>query len=329
MPARDALPFGRGAAGVAVGDLQRRLQAAGFGNDDEVGIFGPGTEQAVRRFQEARGLRIDGRCGEQTWASLVEAGWRLGDRFLYLRRPMLRGDDVADLQARLGSLGFHQGRVDGIFGPDSAAAVREFQRNTGLVADAIYGRDTDAALARLSPRAGGTALVGDVRERVAQAQQPRRLGDRRVVVGETGGLDALATAIARTLRAAGAEVTVLHHPDGSAQANEANHFGADCYLGVQLRDEAGCTASYFGTTRWESPGGRSLAKLVADEVAGDGPLVGAGRAQAMAVPVLRETRMPAVVCEVGPPSLVVSTLAELADRLGRAVTRWAEGPLEA
>lgn len=326
MPAEDGLPLGRGTTGVAVGDLQRRLTAAGFPTDDEIGVYGPGTEQAVRRFQEDRGLNVDGACGEQTWASLVEAGWRLGDRFLYLRRPMLRGDDVADLQARLGSLGFHHGRVDGIFGPDSASAVREFQRNTGLVADAIFGKDTATTLVRLSARAGGTALVGDVRERVERDQQPRRLNGRRVVVGETGGLDALANAIARALRDAGAVVAVHHHPDGSVQASEANAFAADCYLGVHLRAEAGCTASYFGTPRWESPGGRALAKLVADEVAGDGPTQGSADARPMAVPVLRETRMPAVICEVGPPPQVVSNLASLAERLGRAVTRWAEAP---
>jgi N-acetylmuramoyl-L-alanine amidase len=329
VPAEDGLPLVRGATGVAVGDLQRRLQAAGFVVDDEVGVYGPATEAAVHRFQQDRGLNADGTCGNQTWASLVEAGWRLGDRFLYLRRPMLRGDDVADLQARLGSLGFHHGRVDGIFGPDSADAVREFQRNTGLVADAIYGRDTNAALARLSARASATALVGDVRDRVARDEQPRQLSGRRVVVGETGGLDALATAVARTLTAAGAVVAVLHHPDGSVQATEANQFAADCYLGVHLRDDAGCTASYFGTARWESPGGRALAKLVADEVAADGPLVGVGEARAMTVPVLRETRMPAVICEVGPPPRVVSGLADLAERLGRAIGRWAEAPSEA
>ena len=94
--------------------------------------FGAGTEAAVRAFQEPRGLRVDGICGDETWASLVEAGYRLGDRLLYHRAPMLRGDDVAELQRLLGGLGFDAGRVDGIFGPDTAAALVEFQRNAGL-----------------------------------------------------------------------------------------------------------------------------------------------------------------------------------------------------
>lgn len=321
-----SLPLLRGATGPAVGDLQRRLHAAGFGVEDDSGVYGLPTEQAVRDFQSDRGLRVDGVCGAQTWSSLVEAGWRLGDRFLYLRRPMLRGDDVADLQARLGALGFHHGRVDGIFGPDSSAAVREFQRNTGLVTDGIFGQDTATALARLSSKAAGSSPVGDVREQEALAQRPRRLQGRKIVVGQTGGLDALATAVSRTLKAAGAKVTVLHHPDGSAQAAEANAYEADLYVGVHLQPGAGCSACYFGTTRWESQSGRSLAELVVQELDGTAPLLGGeGSARPMTLPILRETRMPAVVCEVGPPSQVVAQLATLAGALGRAVTAWVEG----
>ena len=70
----------------------------------------------MRPFQEHRGLRSDGVCGPQTWSALVEAGRVLGDRLLYYRNPMLRGDDVATLQRQLGALGFDAGRVDGIFG---------------------------------------------------------------------------------------------------------------------------------------------------------------------------------------------------------------------
>ena len=72
-------------------------------------------------------------------AALVEAGYRLGDRSLYLHSPMMRGDDVADLQLRLGGLGFDAGRIDGVFGPDSARALLDFQRNTGLATDGIAG----------------------------------------------------------------------------------------------------------------------------------------------------------------------------------------------
>src|SRR5204862_264478 len=78
----------QGATGEAVRDLQSRLGAAGHDSSaDRQGVYGPATEAAVRSFQERRGLRVDGICGPQTWGSVVEAGYRLGDRLLYHTSP--------------------------------------------------------------------------------------------------------------------------------------------------------------------------------------------------------------------------------------------------
>ena len=43
----------------------------------------------------------------------------------------------------------------------------------------------------------------------------------------------------------------------------------------------------------------------------------------MAIPVLRETRMPAVVCELGPPALVVERGGALATAFCQAFAHWA------
>ena len=39
---------------------------------DEDGIFGSGTYDAVRDYQESRGLGVDGIVGSQTWAQLLK-----------------------------------------------------------------------------------------------------------------------------------------------------------------------------------------------------------------------------------------------------------------
>ena len=79
----------RGSRGEAVRDLQLRLKGVGHDpSGDEPGQFHAATEDAVRAFQAARGLAIDGICGRETWAALVESGFSLGDRMLYARRPM-------------------------------------------------------------------------------------------------------------------------------------------------------------------------------------------------------------------------------------------------
>ena len=178
----------------------------------------------------------DGECGPHTWAALIEADFRLGDRMLYLRSPMTRGDDITDLQQRLGSLGFDAGYVDGIFGPDTESAVRNFQANQGLTPDGVVGPDTVMALGRLAGRRSGEKTIAEVRE-TERLRSQHGLQGRRIVVGETGGIAALIDTLARRLRADGAEVLTLHQPDLSAQAKTANEWDGAVYLGVTLAAE--------------------------------------------------------------------------------------------
>jgi N-acetylmuramoyl-L-alanine amidase len=307
--------------GEDVRDLQSRLGAAGHDSGpDGPGRYGAATEAAVRAFQERRGLRVDGICGPQTWGSLVEAGYQLGDRLLYHTSPPLRGDDVADLQRRLGALGFDAGRVDGIFGEDTQRAVLEFQRNAGITGDAVFGPATLAVLTRVRARSEDPIPVAGVREREALRRSPRTLQDRRVVVGQTGGLDALADAVVRALAETGAQAIPLHHPEGSAQAQQANGVGADVFVGLGAAD-SGCFTAYYAAHRFESQGGRRLAECIQEQVP---PVLGADPRPpvGMALPVLRETRMPAVLCELGPPAALVGKGADLAYAFTRALECW-------
>lgn len=62
------------------------------------------------------------------------------------------GETVRQIQSRLAEWGYFSGAVDGIYGSQTAAAVRLFQQNNGLTADGIAG---DATLAQLGISAGG------------------------------------------------------------------------------------------------------------------------------------------------------------------------------
>lgn len=319
-----ALPLAPGDSGNGVADLQARLSALGIDVlPDLAGDFGPGTRAAVEAFQHLRGLRVDGTCGLQTWAALVEAGYNLGDRFLYRRGPMFRGDDVAELQRRLSALGFDTGRVDGIFGDRTALALGEFQRNLGLPVDGILGAETLSELQRVMPRRELSDLVSAVRDRDRLRHLPKTLLGRRIAVGEEGGLDALASAVRRGLHRSGANAVSVLHPDGSAQAGAANAAGAEVYLGLRLDPSiARCSTSHYSGYRYESAGGRRLAEILqarVPQVLGlqASPPVG------MTLPVLRETRMPAVVCELGPASLVAERTPVIAHALVEALTEWA------
>jgi N-acetylmuramoyl-L-alanine amidase len=309
-----------------VRDVQRRLQGLGLDiPGDELGTYGSPTEAAVHAFQHRRGLREDGICGRQTWSALVEAGFELGDRMLYRAGRMLRGDDVAELQRRLSGLGFDTGKVDGIFGAQTEHGLIEFQRNAGLTVDGICGPATVRSLRQLGDRGQPVAAV---REREALRSRPPTLEGRRVAVAEQGGLDALAAAVQRQVAARGGEVTVLHHPDGAELAALANALDAEVFVGLHLAASAeGCTTSYYQGLGGASPGGRRLAELTQCAVPPARGVKDAG-VKGMSIPVLRETRMPAVVCELGPAHGVVEHSAEIARAIADALSAWASAPTD-
>lgn len=284
----------RGDGGEPVRDLQQRLSRLGLSADDELGEFGDATEQAVRIFQEQRGLRIDGLCGPQTWSALVESGFHLGDRLLYHRQPMLRGDDIAQLQQRLNALGFDAGREDGILGKQTADALREFQRNAGVAVDGIAGPETIAALARLG--APGTVSVATVRERES-LRFGRPLAGSRIYLSTTPGLEVLGTVVERGLLEYGASVVLdVATLDDSDVAASANRFEADVALALRLGDSDACRCTFFATPTFRSEAGYRLACSIQHELR-DVITATASEPCAKTYPLLRETRMAAVVCE--------------------------------
>jgi len=308
----------------AVRDVQRRLIALDYtivaGELD--GRFGDATLAAIRSFQERRGLVVDGLVGDETWRELVEASWRLGDRTLYLRAPPLRGDDVRALQERLGELGFDVGRVDGIFGPRTAGALREFQTNYGIPGDAIVGRSTLRALAGL-PALGGVMSAASVREREALRRFGPGIAGLHVVVdpghgGEDTGFagpggareSVVAFAIARRLEAVLSASGVIVYPTREAdqsptdsqRASLANALGADLFLAIHTAGSSdagssGAVTYFFGHERFRSEAGARLAECLHASTVSLG--FGDAGTHAKQYAVLRETRMPAVQIEPG------------------------------
>jgi N-acetylmuramoyl-L-alanine amidase len=321
-----------GARGADVHDIQRRLVAAGYQIDPAEfdGLYGPSTEKAVRRFQSARSIGCDGIVGPETWDHLVETGYRIGDRTLYLRFPYFRGDDVRELQRKLNALGFDASREDGIFGERTDRAAREFQLNTGAEADGIVGPDTFEAFGRLrpDPEAASRAIV---REAASLREGRSLIGAVIAIDGGHGMADpgaagpggseeadiafTLAEELAEELARRGAQPLLLRtrheDPTASERAKAANASGAVACLSMHMNSgeagERGSTCTYFGTDRTHSPAGMRLARLIQEELGTRMGLLDRGT-KPMAITLLRETKMPAVQVE---PCFITSPEEEL------------------
>lgn len=280
-------------------------------------------------FQAQRGLHEHGVCDEATWLALVEASWRLGDRPLKLVAPNLRGDDVSTLQSQLGRLGFDCGRVDGIFGTLTARALEDFQRNCGLDVDGVCGAATARALDINSSRTGSGPGVATIRELEQLGNVSATLRGLRVVVGQFGGLSALTRSVAQELRSRGAKVIAVDEFDPSLQAAAANRHAANVYMGFEAHATSRATIAYYSTdvdgTGFHSAGGRALACRLSESLDTAGVLDPA-RTAGMRLPVLRETRMTAVVCSLGPVQRVTDAAAAITDAVVVAMVAWIESP---
>jgi N-acetylmuramoyl-L-alanine amidase len=275
---------------------------------------------AVRTFQQARGLHEVGACDDETWSALVEASWTLGDRLLFLTSPNLRGDDVGTLQSLLARLGFDCGKIDGIFGPLTADALREVQANLGVVTDGTCGPETLQLISRISSQSGTGPGVSTLRDQ--ELRSPGSLASCRVVLGHFGGLSPLTRALARELRQHAATVMTLDEPDVNTQAQATNQFAGDVYIGFESSPDPCSVIHFYQVPTFESAPGRALAEGIAQRLAGIGglgpPLVTGKR-----LPILRETKMPAVLCIVGPARSVADATNSISTAVLDALERWA------
>lgn len=327
-----------GDRGQEIVDIQSRLVELGALIDGAEldGTFGSTTERAVRWFQRDRMLRVDGLVGPDTWEQLVEAGWCLGDRTLYLRAPMFRGDDVRELQRKLNALGFDSGKEDGLYGTRTDVALRQFQRNVGDEPDGIVGPHTLGVLRRMRPleAAASRALVREQEElTVTRGPIEGRVIAIDVGVGPATDHDVyrrVAVALVAELQSLGADPRLLMLADEAAapsdRARLANEAGAAACITLDAGTHedggsAGPVCSYFGSRTTHSPAGMALAKLILEEL--ESELEIPGHLRPLTIAQLRETRMPAVQIEplTGTSEAQRSLIddPDLPRRIGRAV----------
>ena len=121
--------------------LQRMLNDSSFyfGNMD--GKFGPATETAVIKFQEANNLIDDGIVGPATWAKLEYNSIEILDKYPDLQLNST-GNYVSILQNQLKLLDFFAGTITGSFSQDTEDAVKAFQSANNLEPNGIVDKNT-------------------------------------------------------------------------------------------------------------------------------------------------------------------------------------------
>src|SRR6201999_1096909 len=94
----------KGSNDPAVRDLQEALKALGHDPGPVDGVFGSRTESAVRAFQQAREITVDGVVGRVAWINVDEA-----DQSHPVLKTGATGLPVRRLQSRMSAVGFDTG----------------------------------------------------------------------------------------------------------------------------------------------------------------------------------------------------------------------------
>jgi N-acetylmuramoyl-L-alanine amidase len=270
------------------------------------------SESEIRSFQQARGLSVTGLVDEVTARALEEARWKLGDRSLYLQEsPLMHGDDVAALQSRLTEMGFDCGRVDGIYGPRTELAVKDFQKSVGATVDGKCGPATIIALIRLTKIVSGGA-PSILRESANQKNRGPALADKTIVLNPDGDDPLVYDVAVRTegrLLALGASVFLTrgekNNPSESERIAFTNNSNADLMISLHedsyKNENAHGAATYFYGS--EAHGvhsivGERFASLVQREICARTDFANC-RTHAMTWDLLRLTKAPAVRIDLG------------------------------
>ena len=169
-PAYDILRPGDGGDAVAL--LQERLIVLNYLSGTADGNYGEQTKKAVRAFQKANGLTVDGTAGAETQAMLYSTNAIAAEEATpaptSTPKPSAKanatatpapekntsntlkkgdkGDEVKSLQTKLIELGYLTGKADGVYGTKTYEAVVAFQQANKLSADGIAGSKTQTKL---------------------------------------------------------------------------------------------------------------------------------------------------------------------------------------
>ncbi|MBM7635026.1 peptidoglycan-binding protein [Geomicrobium sediminis] len=207
--------------------LQETLIDKGYLNESEVtGEYDSTTTDAVQAYQSDFNLLSDGIAGTQTLGAL--AALSLEDE----------GELVEDLQSKLQNKGFDPVYVDGIFGPRTEEAVRDFQSAAGISVDGIAGPDTFGQLMYNDAPVANNNRSEE--EPVAKEEEPAEETQSEETVASESTEPTESTESSSSESASSSNES----PEGTTMTMEATAYTADCEgcsgitaTGIDLRND--------------------------------------------------------------------------------------------
>lgn len=152
----------KGSTGTSVKNIQIKLINEGYLNSKATGYYGNLTKEAIMKFQAKNGLKVDGIAGNATQNALQKIGTSI---LANTTKTKDNPDKIKEIQTALKNLNFYKGKIDGISGPLTDMAIKNFQKSKGLVVDGIVGTKTLAALFNEDQKIASTEQNNEVASR--------------------------------------------------------------------------------------------------------------------------------------------------------------------
>lgn len=134
--------YAEGNRGTVIVSLQKKLNKLGYLSGSIDGVYGTDTVQAVKKLQKKYNIPLSGAVDEATWKILsdTEKKKKVGTAPIYAKGD--RGNNIEWLQKKLKMIEYLDGEIDGIYGEDTARAVKSFQVDEGLSDTGAVDKET-------------------------------------------------------------------------------------------------------------------------------------------------------------------------------------------
>lgn len=140
---------------ISIKEIQTALKKLGYYTGKVDGVSGSNTTNAIKKFQKANKLTADGVVGNGTSKLLLASANKTTQTASTSNNSM----SIKEVQTALKKLGYFTGKVDGVTGSKTKAAIQKFQKANKLTADGVVGKTTQDKLIAAASKTSATTTA--------------------------------------------------------------------------------------------------------------------------------------------------------------------------